>query len=44
MCGWVHHGEGLSLCIEAGDDFGAVHAGLDELERDPALHGLLLFG
>ena len=32
----VHHGQGLALGLEAGDDLAAVHAGLDDLERDLA--------
>ncbi len=40
----VHHGEGLALGLEPGDDLIAVHAGLDDLERDLATDGLLLLG
>ncbi len=36
----VHHGQGLPLGLEAGDDLAAVHARLDDLERDLALHGV----
>ena len=40
----VHHGQGLPLGLEAGDDLPAVHARLDDLEGDLALHGLGLLG
>jgi hypothetical protein len=40
----VHHREGLALGLEAGDDLGAVHAGLDDLECDFAADGGLLLG
>ena len=40
----VHHGQGLTLGLEAGDDLAAVHAGLDDLERHLALDGLGLLG
>ena len=36
----VHHRQGLPLGLEAGDDLAAVHARLDDLERDLALHRL----
>ena len=40
----VHHGEGLALGLEAGDDGLCVHAQPDDFEGDAAAHGLLLFG
>ncbi len=40
----VHHGQGLPLGLEAGDDLAAVHARLDDLERDLAADGLFLLG
>ena len=40
----VHHGQRLPLGLEAGDDLAAVHAGLDDLEGDLALHRLGLLG
>ncbi len=40
----VHHRQGLALGLEAGDDLAAVHAGLDDLERDLAADRLLLLG
>src|SRR5262249_41770084 len=40
----VHHGQGLPFGLEAGDDLAAVHARLDDLQRDLALHGLGLLG
>jgi hypothetical protein len=40
----VHEGQGLALGLEAGDDLAAVHAGLDDLDGDLALHGLGLLG
>ena len=39
-----HHGEGLPLGLEAGDHLGAVHAGFDDLQRDPAADRPILFG
>ena len=38
----VHHGQRLPLGLEAGHDLLAVHARLDDLERDLALHRLRL--
>jgi hypothetical protein len=38
--GVVHHREGLTFGLEAGDDLGCVHPRLDDLHRDPALDGL----
>ncbi len=40
----VHHGQGLPLGLEAGDDLPGVHARLDDLEGDLALHGAGLLG
>ena len=40
----VHHGQRLPLDFEAGDDALGVHAELDDLQRDAAADGLLLFG
>ncbi len=40
----VHHGQGLPLGLEAGDDLAAVHARLDDLEGDLALDGMRLLG
>src|SRR5579862_4299563 len=37
--GWmVHHRQGLTFCAEALQEFGVIHADLDQLERDLALH------
>ena len=40
----VHQGQGLAFGPEAGQDLPAVHAGLDELERDRPPHRLGLLG
>ena len=40
----VHQGQGLALGLEAGEDLAAVHAGLDELQRDRAPDRLGLLG
>jgi hypothetical protein len=40
----VHQSQGLALGLEAGDDLAGVHAGLDDLEGDLAVHGLALLG
>src|SRR5207302_8690337 len=40
----IHPCQRLPLGLETGDDLAAVHAGLDDLERDLALHRLSLFG
>ena len=40
----VHHGQGLPLGLEAGDDLPAVHPRLDDLERDLAPDGPGLLG
>src|SRR5262249_56533463 len=40
----VHHGQGLPLGLETGDDLGAVHARLDDLESDPTMDRLVLLG
>ena len=40
----VHHRQGLPLGLEPGDDLATVHARLDDLERDLALHGVRLLG
>ena len=42
--GMVHQGQRLPLGLEAGEDLAAVHAGLDELERDRPPHRLGLLG
>ena len=42
--GVVHQGQGLPLGLEAGEDLAAVHAGLDDLQGDHALHRLGLLG
>ena len=42
--GVVHQGQSLALGLEAGDDFAAVHAGFDQLERHAAAHRFFLFG
>ena len=34
----VHHGQGLSLGLEAGDDLLGIHSRLDDLEGHPAAH------
>ena len=44
MLGWSIIGQGLALGLEPGDDLAAVHARLDDLERDLAADGLLLLG
>src|SRR2546430_2142882 len=40
----VHHGQGLPLGLEAGDDLAGIHAGLDDLEGDLALDRVGLLG
>ena len=40
----IHHGQGLPLGLEPGDDDLGIHAELDDLERDPAADGFFLFG
>ena len=40
----IHHGQGLPLGLETGDHLAAVHARLDQLEGDLALHGPGLLG
>ena len=40
----VHQGQGLAFGPEPGEHLAAVHAGLDELERDGAPHRLGLLG
>ncbi len=40
----VHHGQGLPLGLEAGDDLAAVHPRLDDLQRDAAADRLELLG
>jgi hypothetical protein len=40
----IHHRQGLAFGFEAGDYLAAVHAGLDDLERDAAADGVLLLG
>src|SRR5262245_60000002 len=40
----IHHGQGLALGLEAGDDLGTVHARLDDLNGDAAVNRLVLFG
>jgi len=40
----VHHRQGLAFGLEAGNDLVAVHAGLDDLERDLAADRLELLG
>ena len=40
----IHQGQRLALGLEAGDHLPRVHAGLDDLERDLAAHGLDLLG
>ena len=42
--GVVHQGQGLALGLEAGEHLAAVHAGLDELQRDQPLHRSGLLG
>ena len=42
--GVVHHRQRLALGLEAGDDLPGVHAGLDDLQRHLAAHGVRLFG
>ena len=42
--GVVHQGQGLALGPEPGEHLAAVHAGLDELERDRPPHRLGLLG
>jgi len=42
--GMIHHGQGLSFRFEPSDDAARVHAQLDDLESDAALHGLALLG
>ena len=40
----VHQGQRLALGLEAAEDLGRVHAGLDDLEGDAALDRLGLLG
>ena len=40
----VHQGQGLPLGLEPGEDLAAVHARLDDLERDHAPHRPRLLG
>jgi hypothetical protein len=40
--GMVHQRQGLAFGLEAGHDLPRVHAQLDNLERDAAMHGFLL--
>src|SRR5205085_8145753 len=40
----VHHRQGLPFGLEAGDDLAAVHARLDDLERDLPANRLGLLG
>ena len=42
--GMVHHGEGLTLRLEAGDDVPRVHSELDHLQGHTPAHGLRLLG
>ena len=39
----IHHGQGLAFGFEAGDDLFTVHARLDDLQSDLAMHRLCLF-
>ncbi len=38
----AHHGQGLSLALEAGDDLARVHAELDDHDGDDSADGLFL--
>ncbi len=40
----VHEGQGLALGLEAGNHLFAIHAGLDDLQRQPPADGLSLLG
>src|SRR5688500_14994786 len=40
----IHHGERLTLLLEAGNDFPRVHPEFDNLERYPTPHRTFLFG
>jgi hypothetical protein len=40
MFGWSNQCQRLPLGLEAGDDLPGVHAGLDQLDGDQALHRL----
>ena len=42
--GVVHHGQGLALGLEPGDDLFRVHPRLDDLQSHLAAHGALLLG
>ncbi len=42
--GMVHQRQRLPLGLKAGNDVPRIHAGLDKLERDLALDGLVLLG
>jgi hypothetical protein len=42
MAGWSIHCERLSLGLESSHDPGGVHAGFDDLDGDPAVHGVYL--
>ena len=44
MFGMIHQRERLSLGLETGDHLPRIHAELDDLERDPPAHRLLLLG
>ena len=44
IVGVVHQGQRLAFGPEAGEDLAAVHAGLDELQRDCPPHRLGLLG
>src|SRR5438034_8330027 len=39
----IHHRESLPLGLEPSDDLPGIHAQLDDLERDTATDGFLLF-
>jgi hypothetical protein len=40
----VHQRQGLPLGFEAGDHFAGIEPRLDDLQRHPTAHGVLLFG
>ncbi len=42
--GMIHHGQGLALGFEAGDDLVGVHAQLDDLQRHAPADRVLLLG
>ena len=44
VSGGIYRGERLALSLEAGENLAAVHAGLEQLERDAPVDWLFLLG